>query len=115
MERVVNFFLKLDTAFSKIKFFEALKRSFTMMIPVFIIGAFSLVLMYLPIEGLRNAIDGTFFFKILETIHYATYGIAVIYILFGFTYRYCETFEKNNTLRLFYIVNSLVIYFIFLD
>ncbi|MBQ9899958.1 MAG: EAL domain-containing protein [Acholeplasmatales bacterium] len=114
MEKLVDFFYKLDIAFGKIKFFEALKRSFTMMIPVFIIGAFSLVMMYFPIEAVRNAIDGTFVFNVLETIYYATYGIAVIYLLFAFSYRYSETFEKNNTLRLFYIVNSIMVYFIFL-
>ena len=114
MEKLVDFFYKLDIAFGKIKFFEALKRSFTMMIPVFIIGAFSLVMMYFPIEAVRNEIDGTFVFNVLETIHYATYGIAVIYLLFAFSYRYSETFEKNNTLRLFYIVNAIMVYFIFL-
>lgn len=114
MGKLVNFFYKLDIAIGRIKFLEALKRSFTMMIPVFIIGAFSLVMMYFPVDSIREAIDGTFVFNIFQIIHYATYGIAVIYLIFSFTYRYAESFEKNNTLRLFYIINSLMSYFIFL-
>ncbi len=114
MERMVEFFYKVDTAFSKIKIFDSLKRSFSMMIPIFIIGAFSIVMMYFPVEAVRNAIHDSFLLNIFQIIHYSTYGIAVIYLVFGFTYSYSESLTNNNTERLFFIINSFVVYFVFL-
>nr|MCR4899128.1 hypothetical protein [Acholeplasmatales bacterium] len=90
MEKLVNFFYKLDIALEKVKFLSALKRAFTMMLPIFIIGAFSLMMMNFPIDSIRNKIDGTAIYKLFELIHFVTYGVAVIYLLFGITYRYSE-------------------------
>ena len=115
MEKMVNFFYKIDLALEKVKFLSALKRAFTMLLPIFIIGAFSLMMMYFPISTVREKIDGTLIFKLFQLVHFATYGIAIIYLIFGITYRYSEMISKNqNTLKLFYIVNSFIVYIVFL-
>ena len=113
MEHLVNFFYKLDMKLEKIKFLEAIKRAFTMLLPIFILGAFSLLMMYFPIKSVRESIEGTTFYDILKLIHFATYGVATLYLIFGITFRYSELFVKNSsTLKLFYVINSFIVYFI---
>lgn len=80
-----------------------------MMIPVFMIGAFTILLRNLPIdfmaEFVTTALDGTID-RLLLFVYESTYGIASIYILLAVSYKYSIAISKKVTM--FNLFSSMV-------
>lgn len=49
MKEIAMFFYKINSKLEKIKFLAAIKQGYTILMPIFIIGAFSILLQYFPL------------------------------------------------------------------
>ena len=49
MKEIAMFFYKINSKLEKIKFLTAIKQGYTILMPIFIIGAFSILLQYFPL------------------------------------------------------------------
>lgn len=94
---------------------ESVKRAFSFLLPVFMIGAGALTLQNFPITVIREFINGVwdgFFNKLLSVIYDATYGFAAIYLVIMLTYSFTQTKKMHKDVKLFYILNAMICYFV---
>lgn len=115
MQRIIEGYFKFYSILEKNKFLSAIKRSFIMLVPVFMIGAFVLLIQYFPITPIREfiatALNGTIF-DILSGVYYATFGLVSVYLVFTLSFTYSKVFSKNEVVRFFACINSLICYFV---
>lgn len=93
---------------------ESVKRAFSFLLPVFMIGAGAVTLQNFPITAVREFIttvwDG-FFNNFLTVIYDATYGFAAIYLMIMLTYSFNQTKKMHKDVKVFYILNAIICYF----
>lgn len=85
--------------FDGLALFTAIKRGFTATIPLFIVGAIPLILMYFPIPSIRVFIEDVWngrLYMILSFINQATYGVATICVILAIAYKYAAIITHNN-------------------
>ena len=89
--RIENAFTKMSLQLEKSRVLNEIVQSFVALIPVFLIGAFTLVIQYFPIpavsEFIRNAFGGILY-KGLGYVYDATYGVVAIYVLVLLSFKY---------------------------
>lgn len=69
--------------FDKAVFFQCIRESLMMLIPVIMVGAFALVMMSFPIEGyseLLQKVAGGLFYKLLQYLYQASFGMMSVYM-----------------------------------
>lgn len=115
MQRIIEGYFKFYSILENNKFLSAIKRSFIMLVPVFMIGAFVLLIQYFPITPIREfistALNGTIY-DILSGVYYATFGLVSVYLVFTLSFTYSKVFSKNEVIRFFACINSLICYFV---
>ena len=85
------------------------------MIPVLIIGAFSLILQTFPVEAYQHAISvflGGFFLKLFEVVYSATFGILSVYMAFSISRSYMKLKEDTRVVSGGAVIASLLAFFI---
>lgn len=115
LKKIADIFYNLYTAMEKSRFLSSIKKSFTSLIPMFMCGAFALLLQSFPVAVVQNfiktALNGTID-TFLDIIYNATYGIASIYLVFAVTINYSAAIQKNNDSRnIFVCFAALASYF----
>ncbi len=91
--------LKLVTAIENNSIFSSIKKGFILIIPVLLIGSLSLMVLNLPIDGYRAALEelgGGVLFTILIYLYDTTFGFLSAYIVLSISYYYSFTFESRN-------------------
>ena len=99
--KMYNKLLKLEQNLALV----SIRQGFLLIIPVFMSGAFSLMLLYFPIPAIgdfiRSAWNGNIAI-ILKLISESTFGLASVYLLIAVTYKY-----SSNVTRRYGIINVL--------
>ena len=117
MQIFIEKYFRVYSFLEKNKFLSAIKRSFVMLVPVFMIGAFALLIANFPITPVREFINTVFEGKLgqlLVGIFNATFGFSAVYLVLAIGFHYSKAFTKDEVVRLFCCINSLVCYFVFL-
>ncbi|MDR2267031.1 MAG: PTS transporter subunit EIIC, partial [Christensenellaceae bacterium] len=99
------------------KFFSCMRKSFISLIPVFLIGAFSIAIINFPLKAVNDFVytfwDG-WLYIILNSIYQCTFGLASIYLLISVAYRYALASgfdDKTNTLPIMSAIVAVGSYF----
>lgn len=96
--RIERFFIQKSSWAENSNLFNELVQSFVSLIPVFMIGAFVLVIQNFPIkvftDWLTNACNG-YIYEGLDMIYDATYGMVAIYILIVLSFKYSISLTKG--------------------
>ena len=100
----------------KSKILKEIVQTFIALIPVFVVGAFTLVIQYFPVEVVadfvKNAWDGALYMA-LNYLYDATYGMVSIYILVILSFRYSVSLTKSySNINIYSVIATLVSYFI---
>ena len=69
---------------------RAIRNGLVSIIPVLIIGAFALILQTFPVTWYQNLVKDSFFFKFLEVINKATFGVLSVYMTFSISRAYMK-------------------------
>lgn len=95
----------------------SIRRAFSLLVPIFMIGACALTLQYFPIAAVRNFIAGAldgWIFEFLEIIYNATYGFAAVYLVLALSYEIAYSAKFHTDVRISASLTSLICYFAFL-
>lgn len=114
---IIDTFYKIYNKFNKNSFIQALKQSFTMMLPILVIGSVALLFQSFPIGVIRDWIEVSYdglLSKVLSLIYIITFGFSSIYLLIILTYKYFNVISKRSNLSIYACLNSLICYFILL-
>ena len=114
---IIDTFYKIYSKFNKNSFIQALKQSFTMMLPILVIGSAALLFQSFPITVVREWIEtynNGLIYKVLSLIYIITFGFSSIYLLIILTSKYYNVLSKRSELTIYACLNSLVCYFILL-
>ena len=112
---IIDTFYKIYNKFNKNSFIQALKQSFTMMLPILVIGSAALLLQSFPIDIIRNWIlecYGGMLYKALSLVYIITFGFSSIYLLIILTYKYFNILSKRHNLSIYACLNALICYLI---
>ena len=114
--RIERFFTKMSISLENNYILNEVVQSFVALIPIFMIGALTLVLQYFPIpavaEFIENAFDGLLYDG-LGFVYDATYGVIGIYIVVLLSFRYSMTFTRNfSSINIMAVVTSVASYFV---
>ena len=93
---------------------EAVKKAFTFLLPVFLIGALSLTLQHFPVTSVREFINGVwggFFNGFLSAVYNATYGFASVYLVLALAYCVSNTMDLHKDVKIFLILSCILSYF----
>lgn len=94
---------------------RAVRDGLVGIIPVLIIGAFALILMYFPINGYKEFIStfaGGFLLKFFEIINSATFGPLAVYMTVSISRSYMNIKSEENIETLGAITASIISFFI---
>lgn len=114
MKEIAMFFYRINTKLEKIKFLSAIKQGFVILMPIFIIGAFSILLQYFPVTAIRNFIESGLngsINRILRLIYNSTCGFVAVYLVISITFCYSSKFSDDKNEKIFYVLNSAICYF----
>ncbi len=116
--RFINFSYKIYSKMEESVILSSIKKGFMMVIPVFMIGFISLLLLNIPNETINDFIHDAFnhsIYNFLSFIYSATFKIASLYILLSVTYYYSLHYTKKpNAQNIICMMVSLGSYFAFL-
>lgn len=108
--RIENAFTKMSLQLEKSRVLNEIVQSFVALIPVFLIGAFTLVIQYFPIpavsEFIRNAFGGILY-KGLGYVYDATYGVVAIYVLVLLSFKY--SISLTNGFSSINVLNTMTV------
>ena len=93
---------------------ESVKRAFSFLSPVFLIGAGALTLQNFPLKAVREFIQGVwngFFNNCLTAIYNATFGFAAVYLVIMLTYTFTLAKKTHRDVKVFFVLNSVMCYF----
>ena len=95
----------------------SVKRAFSFLVPVFMIGACTLTIQNFPVPVIRDfvhtALNGHIN-EFLDVIYNATFGLSAVYLLVTLSYYMALSMAVHNDIRIFSTISSLVCYFAFL-
>lgn len=114
--RMENIFTKMSLYLEKSQVLNEIVQSFVALIPVFLIGAFTLVIQYFPIPAVsdfvRNAFGGILYTG-LGYVYDATYGVVAIYVLVLLSFKYSISLTKGfSSINVLNTMTVLASYFI---
>lgn len=115
-KKVENLFTKMSFSLEKSKFLNEVVQSFVSLIPIFLIGAFSLVLQYFPVpavaEFIKSAFGGTIY-EILNILYDVTYGFVAVYILVILSFKYSVAMTNGvSSINTISVLTALASYFV---
>lgn len=110
-----SFLKKIARKMEKNSSVLAIRTGLVMVIPILMIGSFSLVLMSLPIniyqDIIKNLCYGAFY-RMLELAHGATYGMVSVYIAFTIAYFYIKSAEVKQNYAIVGGMTAVISFFI---
>lgn len=114
--RIENVFTKMSFYLEKNRILNEVVQSFVALIPVFLIGAFTLVIQNFPIpavaEFVRNAFGGILY-EGLGYVYDATYGVVAIYVLVLLSFKYSISLTKGfSSINVLNTMTVLASYFV---
>ncbi len=98
IEVKIGFLNTLCIKMNNIRIFKCIREGLIMIVPVIMLGAFSLLLMSLPIDGYQEFIEdfaNGIVYTILSYMYQATYGMLSIYMVASISMCYANS-EKNS-------------------
>lgn len=96
--KIEQFFIKKSSQVENSHLLNELVQSFVSLIPVFMIGAFVLVIQNFPVKAFTDWLKGAcngYIYEGLSLIYDATYGMIAIYILVVLSFKYSITLTKG--------------------
>lgn len=116
LRKIESFFTRVSFWLEKNHLLNDVVQSFVALIPVFMIGAFTLVLQYFPIPAVAEFIQTAFggrLFAGLDLLYDATYGVAAIYVLVILSFKYSITLTKGySNINILNAITATASYFI---
>lgn len=116
-DKFVKYLFEISVYFEEKRMFQAIKKGFIMTIPIIIIGAFAIVLEYMPItlyqDFIVNFADGKIH-NILELINRSTLGVLSLCMVLTISYSYSELCCKNRINNIILPIVSMSSYMIIL-
>lgn len=110
-----SFFKKIVKHIEKSDSISAIRTGLVMIIPILMIGAFSLVLMSMPIniyqDMIKSLCSGAFY-RMLEFAHGATYRMLSVYIAFAISYYYIKSADVKHNYAIVGGMTSIISFFI---
>ncbi|MDR0751165.1 MAG: EAL domain-containing protein [Christensenellaceae bacterium] len=105
--RLLSGYIRLENG----KFISCLRKGFISIVPIFLIGAFSLAIINFPIATVKNfigsALDG-YLYKVLRFIYESTFGLASVFLIMSVSYRYSITMVTEDRSKTYPIMSMLV-------
>ena len=118
MKKVANGIFGIYARAESIPLLETLRRAFTFLIPIFLIGAGTLVLQDFPVTAVREFIQtdaGGSIYSVLSLLYNITFGFAAVYLAFAIPFFDTAKANIHSTIRLAACICSLGCYLAFLD
>ena len=110
-----RFFKKIVKNIEKSASISAIRTGLVMIIPILMIGSFSLVFMSMPIniyqDMIKSLCSGAFY-RMLEFAHGATYGMLSVYIAFAIAYYYIKSADVKYNYAIVGGMTSIISFFI---
>ena len=94
---------------------RAIRGDLIIIIPVLIIGAFSLILKTFPVEGYQKFIEnfaGGFFLSLFDLVYSATFGVLSLYMTFAISHSYMKIKADPDTVHGAAVATSTLSFFI---
>ncbi len=113
--RLQNSIKRLYERLNRVRLLQAIKGSLVMIIPVIMVGAFTIVLRSLPVPVYQtwlHGFAGGAVDKLLEYIYQATFGILSLYMVVSLAFCYASKVEEMAGNYMGAILSSLLAYFI---
>lgn len=114
--RIEKAFTKMSLKLEKSQILNEMVQSFVALIPVFLIGAFTLVLQNFPIPSVAGFINnawGGLINKGLGYIYDATYGVVAVYVLVLLSFKYSISLTKGfSSINVLNTMTVLASYFV---
>lgn len=104
-------FISIYEKLQKLKFIAAIKNGLVMMIPILLIGSFSLVLISIPFDlndGFCRAYQSTFFYSAANIIYNATFGLLSLYLTATIAISYARLDPANSPYSYSALLTSLI-------
>ena len=95
---------------------QSIRNGLINIIPILLIGAFSLILKTFPVDAYQDAIAnfaGGFILQILNIIYSATFGALSLYMTFSISRSYMDLRHDPDTVTVGAIISSVISFFIF--
>lgn len=123
MEKNIHYKQKIEDAFYRVyssmeknSVLNSVKRGLMLVMPIFVVGAFTLVIMNFPIPGYNAALKalwGGWLFNLLFAIYDVTFGSASIYFVLAVSYTFSIWLfrKRHSSINLITAIVSLISYF----
>ncbi|MDR3186558.1 MAG: EAL domain-containing protein [Christensenellaceae bacterium] len=114
-KRFLAAYFKLENS----NFFSCIRKGFISVVPIFLIGAFSLAIMNFPIPVVKDfiarALNGNVYL-ILRLLYESTFGLSALALIVSISYKYTTATveDSSNTVPLMSIFVALSSYFVLL-
>lgn len=98
MSSIMKKLIRIYLAIEKNKLIVSIRQSFALMVPIFLTGAFVLVIEYFPVDAIQNfvatALNGSIK-SLCEIIYNGTFGMAAFYVLIILSYKYYANITRK--------------------
>ncbi len=94
-----NYLIKISMIIEEKTMFLAIKKGLIMIIPIIIIGSFSMVLKYMPLTLYQEFIlkfGGGIIYSFLDILYSVTFGVLSLYVVIAISYSYSVISLKNK-------------------
>lgn len=116
MKRIERFFVKKSSRIEANRLLNELVQSFVSLMPVFMIGAFVLVIQNFPVESFVNWLEDAcngYIYEGLTLIYDATYGMIAMYVLVVLSFKYSMALTKGfSSVNVLNTITSVASYII---
>lgn len=110
-----NRIIEISNKLQQVAFIKAIRDGLVSMIPILIIGAFSLILKTFPItvyqNFITNSLDGVLL-KVFDFVYSATFGVLSVYMTFSISRSYMKIKGSYDIVNAGAIFSSIVSFFI---
>ncbi len=117
MKKIANGIFGIYARAESIPLIATLRGAFTFLIPIFLIGASTLVLQDFPVTAVREFIQtaaGGSIYSVLSLLYNITFGFAAVYLAFAISFFDTAKTNIHSTIRLAACICSLGCYLAFL-
>lgn len=110
-----NYLIKISMIIEEKTMFLAIKKGLIMIIPIIIIGSFSMVLKYMPLTLYQEFISkfgGGIIYSFLDILYSVTFGVLSLYVVIAISYSYSVISLKNKINSILLPIISICSYLI---
>ena len=110
-----NYLIKISMIIEEKTMFLAIKKGLIMIIPIIIIGSFSMVLKYMPLTLYQEFIlkfGGGIIYSFLDILYSVTFGVLSLYVVIAISYSYSVISLKNKINSILLPIISICSYLI---